>query len=149
MTWDWKKDGRRVLAVILAAALMALNIKTFVRTGDLFPGGVTGLTVLIQRLAEKFWGIQLPYSPINILLNAFPVYVGFRFVGKKFTLLSLLMILVSSFLTDLFPAYVITVLRSVSASMSTPRAVVPTLSPSTCRRSAVLKPGIWFWASTL
>ena len=135
MTWDWKKDGRRVLAVILAAALMALNIKTFVRTGDLFPGGVTGLTVLIQRLAEKFWGIQLPYSPINILLNAFPVYVGFRFVGKKFTLLSLLMILVSSFLTD--------------PSMSTPRAVVPTLLPSTCRRSAVLKPGIWFWASTL
>ena len=93
MTWDWKKDGRRVLAVILAAALMALNIKTFVRTGDLFPGGVTGLTVLIQRLAEKFWGIQLPYSPINILLNAFPVYVGFRFVGKKFTLFSCEMIL--------------------------------------------------------
>ena len=108
MTWDWKKDGRRVAAVILAAILMALNIKTFVRTGDLFPGGVTGLTVLIQRLAEKFWGVHLPYSPINILLNAFPVYVGFRFVGKKFTLLSLLMILVSSFLTDLLPAYVIT-----------------------------------------
>ena len=108
MTWDWKKDGRRVMAVILAAILMALNIKTFVRTGDLFPGGVTGLTVLIQRLAEKFWGVHLPYSPINILLNAFPVYVGFRFVGKKFTLLSLLMILVSSFLTDLLPAYVIT-----------------------------------------
>ena len=108
MTWDWKKDGRRVMAVILAAILMALNIKTFVRTGDLFPGGVTGLTVLIQRLAEKFWGVHLPYSPINILLNAFPVYVGFRFVGKKFTLLSLLMILVSSFLIDLLPAYVIT-----------------------------------------
>ena len=59
MTWDWKKDGRRVMAVILAAILMALNIKTFVRTGDLFPGGVTGLTVLIQRLAEKFWGVHL------------------------------------------------------------------------------------------
>ena len=108
MNWDWKKDGKRVAAVLLAAALLAVNIKTFVRTGDLFPGGVTGLTVLIQRLADKFWGVSLPYSPINILLNAFPVYVGFRFVGKKFTLLSLLMILASSFLTDLIPAYVIT-----------------------------------------
>ena len=108
MNWNWKKDGKRIAAVILAAALMALNIKTFVRTGDLFPGGVTGLTVLIQRLAEKFWGIQLPYSPINLLLNAFPVYVGFRYVGKKFTLLSLLVIVVSSTLTDLIPAYVIT-----------------------------------------
>ena len=108
MTWDWKKDGKRVAAVLLAALLMALNIKTFVRTGDLYPGGVTGLTVLIQRLADHFFGIQLPYSPVNILLNAFPVYVGFRYVGKKFTLLSLLMIVVSGILTDLLPAYVIT-----------------------------------------
>ena len=108
MTFEWKKDGKRVLMVLLAAALMALNIKSFVRAGDLFPGGVTGLTVLIQRIGEKYWGVELPYSPINILLNAFPVYVGFRFVGKKFTLLSLLLIVVSSFLTDLLPGYVIT-----------------------------------------
>ena len=96
MTFEWKKDGKRVLVVLLAAALMALNIKSFVRAGDLFPGGVTGLTVLIQRIGEKYLGVELPYSPINILLNAFPVYVGFRFVGKKFTLLSLLLIVVSS-----------------------------------------------------
>ena len=108
MNWNWKTDGKRVAGVLLAAALMALNMKTFVHAGDLYPGGVTGLTVLIQRLADKYWGVQLPYSPISLLLNAFPVYVGFRFVGKKFTLLSLLVIVVSSFLTDLIPAYVIT-----------------------------------------
>ena len=108
MILEWKRDGKRILAVILAAALMALNIKSFVRAGDLFPGGVTGLSVLIQRLVEKFFGVEVPYSPINLLLNAFPVYIGFRYVGKKFTLLSLLMIVVSSFLTDLFPGFVIT-----------------------------------------
>ena len=108
MTFDWKKDGKRIILVVVAAALMALNIKSFVRAGDLFPGGVTGLSVLIQRLAEKFCGLHIPYSPINLLLNAFPVYIGFRFVGKKFTLLSLLMIVVSSFLTDLIPGFSIT-----------------------------------------
>ena len=82
MSFSWKKDGKRVFCVLLAAALIALNIKTFVRAGDMVPGGVTGLTVPIQRIGEKFWGVQIPYSPINILLNAFPVYVGFRFVGK-------------------------------------------------------------------
>ena len=108
MALDWKKDWRRVLIVLIASALMAFNIKSFVHAGDLFPGGVTGLTVLIQRLAEKFFGLKLPYSPINLLLNAFPVYIGFRFVGKKFTLLSLLMIIASSFLTDILPVYTIT-----------------------------------------
>ena len=108
MTFDLKKDWRRILIVLIASALMAFNIKSFVHAGDLFPGGVTGLTVLIQRLAEKFFGLKLPYSPINLLLNAFPVYIGFRFVGKKFTLISLLMIIVSSFLTDILPVYTIT-----------------------------------------
>ena len=108
MKQDIKKDWRRVLIVLVASALMAFNIKSFVHAGDLFPGGVTGLTVLIQRLAETFLGVELPYSPINLLLNAFPVYIGFRFVGKKFTLLSLLSIIVSSFLTDILPVYSIT-----------------------------------------
>ena len=108
MTFDLKKDWRRILIVLIASALMAFNIKSFVHAGDLFPGGVTGLTVLIQRLAEKFLGLKLPYSPINLLLNTFPVYIGFRFVGKKFTLLSLLMIIASSFLTDILPVYTIT-----------------------------------------
>ena len=108
MALDWKKDWRRVLIVLIASALMAFNIKSFVHAGDLFPGGVTGMTVLIQRLAEKYLGIDIPYSPVNLLLNAFPVYIGFRYVGKKFTLLSLLMIVVSSFLTDTFPVYTIT-----------------------------------------
>ena len=102
MALDWKKDWRRVLIVLIASALMAFNIKSFVHAGDLFPGGVTGMTVLIQRLAENYLGIDIPYSPVNLLLNAFPVYIGFRYVGKKFTLLSLLMIVVSSFLTDFF-----------------------------------------------
>ena len=78
-----KKDAVRVIAVIIAGTLMALNIKTFVRTGNLFPGGATGLTVLIQRLALKFLNVELPYTPINLALNAFPVYIGFRFVGKN------------------------------------------------------------------
>ena len=108
MIIDWKKDGKRFLIVVFAAILFALNIKIFVRAGDLFPGGVTGLTVLFQRLSEKYLGIELPYSPINLLLNAFPVYIGFRYIGKKFTLLSLLMIFLSGMVTDLLPAYLIT-----------------------------------------
>nr|MBQ1579469.1 YitT family protein [Oscillospiraceae bacterium] len=56
MTLDWKRDLKRVLAILFAALLLAVSIKTFVRAADLFPGGVTGLTVLIQRLCEKFLG---------------------------------------------------------------------------------------------
>lgn len=108
MKFHWKEDGRRILIVCTAALIMALNIKTFVRTGDLFPGGATGLTLLIQRCASVFFQVQLPYTAVNVLLNAVPVYIGFRFIGKKFTGYSCLMILLTGILTDLLPGYVLT-----------------------------------------
>lgn len=108
MKFNAKEDIKRFLVVCLAAAVMALNIKTFVRTGGLYPGGANGLTLLIQRSAEMFLGLSLPYSIVNVLLNAVPIYIGFRFIGKKFTLLSCLEIVMASILTDLIPGYVIT-----------------------------------------
>lgn len=105
--WE-KRDLKRAVVVAIAAVLMALNIKTFVRTGGLYPGGATGLTILIQRIAQQFFGIALPFSIINLLLNAFPVYIGFRYIGKKFTLFSCEMIFLTSVLTDLIPARPIT-----------------------------------------
>lgn len=108
MKFGWKEDGKRVCIVCLAALMMALNIKTFVQTGGLYPGGATGLTILIQRSAKMFLGISIPYTLVNVILNAVPVYIGFRFIGIKFTGYSCLMILLSGILTDLIPGYSIT-----------------------------------------
>lgn len=108
MQFRFKEDGKRILILCIASLLMAINIKTFVRTGDLFPGGVTGITILLQRIGEMFFHITIPYTVVNLLLNAFPVYIGFRFIGKKFTLYSCLMIVLTSILTDIIPAYAIT-----------------------------------------
>lgn len=103
-----KREARKILVIILAALLMAVNIKTFVRTGGLYPGGATGLTILIQRAAELFFHFEIPYSIVNLLLNSIPIYIGYKFIGKKFTLYSCLMIVLTSVLTDLLPAYAIT-----------------------------------------
>ena len=108
MTFDFKKDAKRLVVICIASVLYALNIKIFVRTGGLFPGGATGLTILIQRSLLKFLGLSVPYSPINLLLNAFPIYIGFRYIGKKFTLFSCLMIVLSSTLVDMIPGAIIT-----------------------------------------
>lgn len=108
MKFNAKEDCKRIVVVCVAAVLMALNIKSFVRTGGLYPGGVTGLTILLQSVAEKYLHIQIPYTAIMLILNAIPVYIGFRYIGKKFTLYSCLMICLSSILTDLIPGQIIT-----------------------------------------
>ena len=108
MSFDWKKDGKRILIICIAAVISAVNIKTFVRTGGLYPGEATGLTILIQRIGERYLNVEIPYTVINLLLNAVPAYIGFRFIGKKFTLYSCLMFFLTGLLTDVIPAQVIT-----------------------------------------
>ena len=98
----------RILVVIIASAIFAVNIKSFVRAGGLLPGGATGLTLLIQEIADRFFGVSIPYTPINVMINAVPVYIGFKYVGKKFTSLSCIVIVLTGILTDFIPGYVIT-----------------------------------------
>ena len=73
MTFDLKKDGRRIIVICAASVMMAVNTKTFIRTGGLYPGGVMGLTILIQAIFENFFNIQIPFSVVNLLLNLLPI----------------------------------------------------------------------------
>ena len=98
----------RTFFVVLASVIMSVNIKSFVNAGGLFPGGFNGLTLLIQRSAEQFFGLALPFSLINFLLNAIPAVISYRFIGKRFTVYSCIMIILTSVLTDIIPPIVIT-----------------------------------------
>ena len=76
----------RLLLVIFASMVMAINMKSFVEAGGLFPGGFNGFTLLIQRSAAQFFNLTLPFSLINFLLNYVPAVISFRFIGRRFTL---------------------------------------------------------------
>ena len=101
-------DLGRLALMVLASVIMAVNLKSFVQAGDLVPGGFNGLTLLIQRVALRFWGLSVPFSAINFLLNAVPAVISFKLIGKRFTLFSCVVILCTSLLTDLIPPMPIT-----------------------------------------
>ena len=103
-----KKDAIRIFTIFAASLIMATNIKTFVQTGNLIPGGANGLTILIQRAMEHFFQIHIPYTLLNLSINAVPVYIGFRYIGRKFTMYSCVMIALTSILTDIIPSFPVT-----------------------------------------
>ncbi|HIZ66726.1 MAG TPA: YitT family protein [Candidatus Blautia pullicola] len=105
---DTKREARRLIFGLIGALIMAANIKTFVRAGGLYPGGFNGVTLLIQTVCQRFFGLELPFSPISLALNAIPAIISFKAIGKRFTLVTSLMIVVTSIFTDLVPAVPIT-----------------------------------------
>ena len=105
---DAKVEVKRYGCAVIAAVIFAVNIKTFVRAGGLYPGGFNGLTLLIQGIFREFAGMEIPYTLINVALNAIPVIIGLKYIGVKFTLSSCVVIVLSSILTDLIPSQPIT-----------------------------------------
>ena len=105
---DAKVEVKRYGCAVIAAVIFAVNIKTFVRAGGLYPGGFNGLTLLIQGIFREFAGMEIPYTLINVALNAIPVLIGLKYIGIKFTLSSCVVIVLSSILTDLIPSQPIT-----------------------------------------
>lgn len=105
---DTKRELKRIIFGLVGALIIAVNIKTFVRAGGLYPGGFNGVTLLIQTICDRYLGIALPFAPVNLLLNAVPAIISFKAIGKKFTLNTSMIIVASSILTDIVPAVPIT-----------------------------------------
>lgn len=103
-----RQDLIRLPVLVLASLLIALNINTFINTGGLYPGGFSGISILLQRLFLRFFNWNVPYSTLNLAINVVPAYIAFRFVGKKFTFYSVVVIVLSSCFTDLVPHVAVT-----------------------------------------
>lgn len=103
-----KKELKRFVLCTVAAVIFACNIKSFVNAGGLYPGGFAGITLLVQNIGEQFFGVNIPYTAIYMPLNIVPIYIGFRYLGRSFTLYSAYVIILSSIVTDLLPSFPIT-----------------------------------------
>ena len=103
-----KYEIKMFLALTIASAVIAFNLKSFVQTGGLFPGGFSGLTILFQQVAERYFGLKIAYSAIYLPLNLIPAYIGFKYIGSRFTIYSFYVVFLSSILTDVFPSVTIT-----------------------------------------
>ena len=114
MAGKFLQTSKRLVFVLAGAVLMAFNINTFVNAGGLIPGGFTGLALLIYEL----FNFKMPFSVIFYILNAVPAVICFKFIGKKFTLYSVLMIIVCGLLTDLMPAMFINFLTTKDILLS-------------------------------
>ena len=118
------------LAVTFGAVLFAINLRTFIPAGGLYPSGFSGIAILIQRVCAKFFALDIPFTALYIPINLIPIYIGFKYIGKRFTLYSLYVISLTSILTDTIPKFVITddmLLISVFGGILNGLAVVVTL----------------------
>lgn len=98
-----KKNIKTTIVIIFSAFLSALTINVFVYSGGFFPGGFSGISVLINRSLIQYTGIDIPYGLLYVLMNVFPTILVYKYVGKRFTTFSILQYGLVSFFTLILP----------------------------------------------
>lgn len=98
----------RLVCVIVGSGIVAINIQSLVKSAGLFPGGFSGLAILLQQILKSFYGVEISYTVLNAILNFIPAVIAYRFVGKKFTFFSILALILTSILVDIIPFQLLT-----------------------------------------
>ena len=95
-----KKHLRRNLAdlslVILGSIIMGIGYSLFLIPHHFVPGGVSGISMIINYLTK------LPVGMMILVLNIPVFIVGIKIMGRKYGLRSLLGMIVSSVFIDFF-----------------------------------------------
>ena len=98
----------RLFVVIFASILYAWNLRCFTKNAGLFPSGFSGASLLLQDIGTECLHVSIPFAVFNIGLNLFPTYIAYKYIGKRFTIYSIIVILLSSIFVDVLPGYVFT-----------------------------------------
>lgn len=99
---------RTIAIVIFSSFIYSLAINAFVEAGNLFPGGFSGISLLITRAAKQFYGVNIPFSIPYFSLNIIITILVFKYIGKMFVSYSILWYTSTSLFTTILPSFPLT-----------------------------------------
>ena len=94
------KNAKDVILIIIGTVLFSIYAGLLIPVNNIGAGGALGLSLVVNKLT----GIKI--GTIQFILNVPLFYIGFRYIGRKFVILTGIVISISSFLINNLPKIV-------------------------------------------
>ncbi|MDQ0198151.1 YitT family protein [Neobacillus ginsengisoli] len=94
---------KKVLIVIIGALLNAISMNLFLIPANVYSSGFTGIAQLLSKVLSEYTSINISMGFLLLLLNIPVAILGWKKVGKSFTIFSFLSVLLSSLFLTLIP----------------------------------------------
>lgn len=94
---------KKVIVVILGALLNAISINLFLIPANVYSSGFAGLAQLLSKVLTQYTQFTVSMGLLLLLLNIPVAILGWKKVGKSFTLYSFISVLVTSFFLEIIP----------------------------------------------
>jgi len=93
---DIKNKAASIFQIVLGCAIMGLSYSLFLIPQHLVPGGISGISIIINYF------FKLPVGAMIVVLNIPICILGLRTMGKKYVVKSIAGMLISSAMIDFF-----------------------------------------------
>ena len=100
---NFKKLIIKVALILCGILCYSIGLKWFVYPANILPAGFTGLSLLLQKLVYNATNVLLPVTVYNIAWNIIPAALSYKFVGKRFTIVSFIVLFLFNFIADNIP----------------------------------------------
>ena len=80
------KFWKEMITIIVAMAIAAAAVYYFLMPGKLIVGSISGLSIVISGIFEKFLGMTVKVSVVVFIINAILLLLAWFLIGKEFGL---------------------------------------------------------------
>ncbi|GAM15681.1 YitT family protein [Mesobacillus selenatarsenatis] len=96
-------ETKKIIIVVIGAFLNAMSLNFFLIPANVYASGFTGIAQLVSSILGEFAPFNISTGILLLLLNIPVTILGWRKVGKSFTLYSFISVLLSSFFLEIIP----------------------------------------------
>ena len=93
--------------VALSAFIQSFALTSFSVPNKIYPSGVTGMARLLSDVLKDYADINLPYFYIYLITNIILAVLVYKYIGKLFTIFSVLQTTLVSVFSSFLPAFTI------------------------------------------
>jgi uncharacterized membrane-anchored protein YitT (DUF2179 family) len=94
---------KKVIVVILGALLNAISVNLFLIPANVYSSGFAGIAQLLSKVLTQYTPLTVSMGFLLLLLNIPVAILGWKKVGKSFTLFSFISVLLTSFFLEIIP----------------------------------------------
>lgn len=98
-----QEEVKKVVVVSFGALLNAISMNYFLIPADVYASGFTGLAQLLSRVFDMFTPFTISTGILLFLLNIPVTILGWKKVGKSFTIYSFLSVVLTTLFLEIIP----------------------------------------------
>jgi uncharacterized membrane-anchored protein YitT (DUF2179 family) len=98
-------ESKKIFIIIMGALLGAVGLNLFLIPANIYASGFTGIAQLIASLVQDYTPFYISTGILLFILNIPVTILGWRNVGKAFTVYSFLSVALTTLFLELIPVY--------------------------------------------